>query len=72
MAVPDSPLPPAVVIHAAAEAAAALAAAGPAGVTLLSAPGAAGFLGPAWFQALVAGAAAAHRGVPHLAVLDCA
>ncbi|WP_149538218.1 hypothetical protein [Siccirubricoccus phaeus] len=65
-------LPPAVVVHATAEAAAALAHAGPAGATLLSAPGAAGSLGPAWFLALVAGAAAAHPAVPHLALLDCA
>ena len=30
------------------------------------------FLGPAWFLAIVAAAAAAHPGVPHRAVLDCA
>ena len=63
---------PAVVVHAPAEAALALALAGPAGVVLLSAPGAAGSLGPAWFQAIVAAAAAASPGVAHLAVLDCA
>lgn len=63
---------PAVVVHAPAEAALALALAGPAGVVLLSAPGAAGSLGAAWFQAIVAAAAAASPGVAHLAVLDCA
>jgi hypothetical protein len=67
-------LPPAVVVHGLAEAAAALALAGPGGVALLSAPGAAGSLGPAWFLALVARAVAvaAQPGVPHLAILDCA
>jgi hypothetical protein len=51
---------------------AALAAAGPHGVTLLSAPGAAGFMGPGWFLALVAPAMAAFAAVPCRAVLDCA
>lgn len=59
------------VVHSAAEARAALAAAGPAGVVLLSAPGAAAWLGPAVFLHLVAQAAAAHPAVPHRAVLDC-
>ncbi|RYI99019.1 MAG: hypothetical protein EON47_17965, partial [Acetobacteraceae bacterium] len=68
----DGGISPAVVVHAPAEAALALELAGPAGVVLLSAPGAAGSLGPAWFLALVAAAAAARPGVPHLAVLDCA
>ena len=45
---------PAVTVHALAQAEAALAAAGTAGVTLLSAPGAAGFLGPSWFLAMTA------------------
>jgi hypothetical protein len=63
---------PAVVVHAPAEAALALALAGPAGVVLLSAPGAAGSLGAAWFQAIIAASVAASPGVPHLAVLDCA
>jgi hypothetical protein len=61
-----------VVVHGLAEAVAALALAGPRGVALLSAPGAAGSLGPAWFLALVARAAAAQPGVPHRAILDCA
>jgi hypothetical protein len=60
-----------VVVHNAAQAAAALAAAGPDGVVLLSAPGAAASLGPAWFRALAAAAAASRPGVPHWAVLDC-
>lgn len=64
--------PPAVTVHAAAEAALALALAGERGVLLLSAPGAAGFLGPAWFLGIVAAARAAAPGVPHKAVLDCA
>lgn len=63
---------PAVVVHGLAEAAAALGLAGPRGVLLLSAPGAAGSLGPGWFLAIVAAAAAAHPGVPHRAALDCA
>ena len=63
---------PAVVVHRLAEAAAALAAAGPGGVLLASAPGAAGSLGAPWFLALVRAAAAAHPGVPHQALLDCA
>lgn len=64
--------PAAVVVHDAHHARAALAAAGPRGVTLLSAPGAAGSLGAPWFQAIVTLAAAEHPGVPHRAVLDCA
>jgi hypothetical protein len=64
--------PPAVTVHAAAEAALALSLAGKRGVLLLSAPGAAGYLGPDWFLALVAAAAAAVPGVPHKPVLDCA
>jgi hypothetical protein len=62
---------PAVVVHGAAHAAAALAAAGPRGVVLLSAPGAGGFLGAPVFLRIIAEAAAAHPGVPHRAVLDC-
>ena len=64
--------PPAVTVHAAAEAALALSLAGKHGVLLLSAPGAAGYLGPAWFLAMVAAAVAAVPGVPHKPVLDCA
>jgi hypothetical protein len=51
---------------------AALAAAGPRGVLLLSAPGAGGFAGAAWFLGVVAQAAAARPGVAHCAALDCA
>ncbi|MBR0655670.1 hypothetical protein [Plastoroseomonas arctica] len=47
--------PPAVTIYSAAQARAAIDAAGPRGVLLLSAPAAAGFLGPAWFAAMVVG-----------------
>jgi hypothetical protein len=66
-------MPPAVVVHDPSQAAAALAAAGPLGVLLLSAPGAAGSLGPGWFLALVRQAmAGAPPGVPHRAALDCA
>ncbi|MFT8247056.1 hypothetical protein [Roseomonas sp. BN140053] len=61
----------AVVVHGLAEAEAALLAAGPAGVVLLSAPGAAAWPGPATLLAVVAAAAARHPGVPHAAVLDC-
>lgn len=69
---PGVGLPPAVVVHGLADARAALALAGPAGVVLLSAPGAAGNLGPAWFLAIVAAARAAHPAVRCMAVLDCA
>ncbi|SDB68111.1 hypothetical protein [Belnapia rosea] len=64
-------LPPVVVVHALAEAMAALALAGPGGVLLLSAPGAAGSLGAAAFQAMVAAATEAAPGVPCRAALDC-
>ncbi len=62
----------AVVVHGAVMAAAALAAV-PAGrgVRLLSAAGAAGSLGAAWFLGIVSLAAATHPGVPHWAALDC-
>ncbi len=64
---------PAVVVHGAAQAIAALRHAGPRGVWLLSAPGAAGSMGAAWFLALVRHAAAAvPEPPPHAAVLDCA
>jgi hypothetical protein len=65
-------MPPAVVVHGLAQAEAALAAAGPAGVLLLSAPGAGGFAGAAWFLAMVRAAAARQPGVAHQAALDCA
>jgi len=63
---------PAVTVHGLRDAEAALAAAGPAGVLLLSAPGAAGFAGPEWFLALTAEAARRHPGRPWAAMLDCA
>ncbi|MBW6398790.1 hypothetical protein KPL78_13080 [Roseomonas sp. HJA6] len=63
---------PAVVVHALAQAEVALAAAGPAGVMLLSAPGAGTFAGPAWFLALAAEAARRHPGKAWVAALDCA
>jgi hypothetical protein len=62
---------PAVVVHDAAQASAALAAAGPDGVVLLSAPAAAGNLGSDWFRALLLAAAASHPGVRWDAALDC-
>jgi hypothetical protein len=65
-------MPPAVTVHGLAGARAALAAAGPRGVLLLSAIGAGGFAGAGWFLGVVAAAAAAHPGVPHRAALDCA
>ncbi|HEY4251969.1 MAG TPA: hypothetical protein VGM87_12230 [Roseomonas sp.] len=55
--------PAAVVVHDAAQAQAAIAGAGSRGVLLLSAPGAAGSLGAAWFAAITGG----HRP----AALDC-
>jgi hypothetical protein len=63
---------PAVVVHAVADVRAALAAAGPRGVLLLSAPGAAAWLGAPLFRAMVAAAAAEFPSVPHRALLDCA
>lgn len=63
--------PPAVTVHSLAGAEAALSAAGPRGVVLLSAHGAAGFGGPAWFLALAAEAARRHPDVTHRVALDC-
>ena len=63
---------PAVTVHALAQARAALAAAGPRGVLLLSAPGAPGFAGPAWFLALAERAARDRPGARWAAALDCA
>jgi hypothetical protein len=63
---------PAVTVHGRAGAEAALAAAGPRGVLLVSAPGAAGFAGPAWFLALVDAAAARVPSARFAAALDCA
>ncbi|TCZ63694.1 hypothetical protein [Roseicella aquatilis] len=59
-------------VHDAAGATLALRLAGGRGVLLLSAPGAAGSLGPAWFLAILGAARRAAPGVPHRAVLDCA
>jgi hypothetical protein len=69
----DTPLPPAIVIHGLAHAEAALAAAAELGVpvTLISAPSAAGYVGPAWFRAVVEQARAAHPNITVTAVLDC-
>ncbi|WP_206035544.1 hypothetical protein [Roseomonas sp. HF4] len=63
---------PAVTVHGLHQAEAALAAAGPRGVLLLSAPGAVGFAGPAWFLALAAEASRRHPGRRMAAALDCA
>lgn len=63
---------PAVVVHALDQAVAALAAAGPHGVLLLSAHGAGGFVGPGWFMAMIALARRRHPGVACAAALDCA
>jgi hypothetical protein len=62
-----------VVAHTGQQARLALAAAGPRGLLLLSAPGAAGSMGAAWFLALVAQAreALGAEAPPHWAVLDC-
>ena len=69
----DTPLPPAIVIHGLAHAEAALAAAAELGVpvTLISAPSAAGYVGPAWFRAVVEQARAGQPQVDVTAVLDC-
>ncbi|MBB5694855.1 hypothetical protein [Muricoccus pecuniae] len=62
---------PAIRFRSEAEAAAALRLAGPAGVLLVSAPGAAAWPGAAVVAAMVARAAAAHPSAPHRAALDC-
>lgn len=64
---------PAVIVHGFEEARAALAAAAEAGrpVTLLSAPGAAGYAGIGWWRALVAAARAAEPDAVADDVLDC-
>ena len=69
----DTPLPPAIVFHSLTQAEAALAAASGLGVpvTLISAPSAAGYAGPAWFRSVVEQARAAHPDVDVTAVLDC-
>lgn len=63
----------AIVVHQRAHAEAALAAAEELGqpVVLLSPPGAAAFMGAAYFQAMIAQALSAHPGARVLAVLDC-
>ncbi len=63
---PEAAPLPAVRVHGRVEVEAALALAGPRGVTLLSAPG----MAPGVFLALVA--AAARPGVPHDTMIDCA
>ena len=60
----------AVVVHGLADAVAALGEALP--VTLLSAPGAASFVGAGWWRALIARARAAHPHTQCQDVLDCA
>lgn len=69
----DAPSGPAITIHSAADARAALAAAAEAGVavTLVSAPGAAAYVGPAWFREVVAEARAHHPDALAAALLDC-
>lgn len=65
-------LPPALLVRGAAEAAAALALAEGRDVLLLSAPGAAGFLGAGGWRALVAAAARQAPGAPFRDALCCA
>ena len=60
---------PAVIVHGLADAQAAMAVGAP--VTLLSAPGAAGFAGCLWWRALVAGAVAAFPDTVTMDILDC-
>lgn len=64
---------PAIVVHQPAHAEAALAAAEELArpVVLWSPPGAAAYLGAAYFQAMIARALSAHPGAQALAVLDC-
>lgn len=65
--------PACIVVHDVAHARAALAAAAGRGVrvTLLSAPGAAAYAGPAWFREVVGAARAAHPQAEAAALLDC-
>lgn len=62
-----------VIVHGLEDARAALAAAAEAGcgVTLLSAPGTAGYAGFGWWRALIAAARRAVPGVPAEDILDC-
>ena len=62
---------PAVILHGLAQARWALSKAGPAGVLLLSAPGAAGYAGAAWFLAVVAQAGEDFPAARCRAALDC-
>ncbi len=62
---------PAVIIHGLAQARWALSKAGPAGVLLLSAPGAAGYAGAAWFLAVVTRARQDFAHARCGAALDC-
>jgi hypothetical protein len=66
-------VPPRILVHSLAEAKAALAAAASlkVPVTLVSAVGAGGHAGPAWFKSLIEQAAAEHPGAVLDAVLDC-
>ena len=64
-ALPPAPLPPAICIHSRSHALLALASGRP--VTLLSAPGAAVFAGPAWWRAIVDRCA-----ITQPDILDCA
>lgn len=61
---------PVIVVHDLGGACAALRPGQP--VTLLSAPGAALFMGCGWWRALIAAAQAAHPGTPMADILDCA
>ena len=67
----EGPARPAITVHGLAQAEAALAAAGPAGVLLLSPPDAASRGGTAWFLALVEAARAAHPDTACEAAIDC-
>jgi len=62
-----------IIVHSLEQARAAVAAAASLGVpvTLVSAPGAGAYAGPAWFKALVDAAAAAHPEIAVTAVIDC-
>lgn len=62
-------LPPAVVVHGLADARRALTVGRP--VTLLSAPGAAGYAGCGWWRAMVEAARAEAPGLPAIDLLDC-
>lgn len=67
----NAEMPPAVVVHGPDHARQALAVAGPGAVTLLSAPAAACFLGPAWWRALIGVVAAEYPAGSISELLDC-